>query len=80
MNIEPKMSCLLVLTLSGSAKNKFVETALQGVLGLARDIHGAEALSRRLGHGLDVSILGDNDFYSQRAVVSRPLPLRITLA
>ncbi|KAF8313104.1 Phosphomevalonate kinase [Clavulina sp. PMI_390] len=48
------------------AKNKFVEAALEGVLILAREIQGIDKLANILGNGLEIVIMGDNDFYSQR--------------
>lgn len=59
-------------TSSGSAsatKNKFVHLALQRTLALATERRSAGTLQNSLGHGLDITIVGDNDFYSQRAQV-----------
>ena len=63
-------------TSSGSAsatKNKFVHLALQRTLALATELRSAGTLQNSLSHGLDITIAGDNDFYSQRAQVSRYL-------
>ena len=54
-----------------AAKNKFVHLALQRTLALALEARGAGALQNSLSYGLDVTIVGDNDFYSQRAQVRR---------
>lgn len=56
-------------------KNKFVHLALQRTIALAIEARGAGTLQNRLGYGLDITIVGDNDFYSQRAqLTSRNLP------
>ncbi|KAH7923401.1 Phosphomevalonate kinase [Leucogyrophana mollusca] len=49
--------------------NKFVHLALQHTLTLALEIHGGDpaVLEKDLSHGLDIAVVGDNDFYSQRA-------------
>lgn len=47
-----------------------METALACVLGLAREMLGPEALYKLLAKSLNITILGDNDFYSQRLKVS----------
>lgn len=52
---------------SSSSKNKFVHLAIQRTLSLALEIRGANALKDALSNGLDIAIVGDNDFYSQRA-------------
>ncbi|KIJ39909.1 hypothetical protein M422DRAFT_257232 [Sphaerobolus stellatus SS14] len=49
------------------AKNKFVNLAVQKVLTLVVEVKGASFLSSNLEQGLDITIVGDNDFYSQRA-------------
>lgn len=43
--------------------------ALQRTLQLVLEIKGAAHLKTALADGLDVTIMGDNDFYSQRAKV-----------
>ncbi|KAI0728166.1 ribosomal protein S5 domain 2-type protein [Fomitopsis betulina] len=52
---------------SSASKNKFVHLALQRTLSLALEQRGAGALQNSLSYGLDITIVGDNDFYSQRA-------------
>ncbi|KAI0743895.1 Phosphomevalonate kinase [Daedaleopsis nitida] len=54
-------------THSASTKNKFVHLALQRTLSLATELKSAGTLQNTLSHGLDITIVGDNDFYSQRA-------------
>ncbi|KAI0063609.1 Phosphomevalonate kinase [Artomyces pyxidatus] len=51
---------------ASSSTNKFVQLALQKTLSLALEVKGAAELSQVLTHGLDITIAGDNDFYSQR--------------
>lgn len=53
-----------------TSKNKFVHLALQHTFSLAIEIKGLAAIQKTLANGLDVTIVGDNDFYSQRAKVS----------
>ncbi|KAG8721635.1 phosphomevalonate kinase [Ceratobasidium sp. 394] len=57
------------------SKNSFVQIALEGTLAVALEIRGSDAFLSRLGSGLDIYVLGANDFYSQRAsLVTRNLP------
>ncbi|KII92916.1 hypothetical protein PLICRDRAFT_490895 [Plicaturopsis crispa FD-325 SS-3] len=49
------------------SKNKFVHLALQSTLAVAVEIKGVDAVKQSLSKGLDIAIVGDNDFYSQRA-------------
>lgn len=56
-------------TTAASTENKFVQLALERTLALAVEVNGAGTLANTLGSGLDVAIVGDNDFYSQRAQV-----------
>ncbi|KAK7687082.1 hypothetical protein QCA50_009582 [Cerrena zonata] len=57
------------------SKNKFVHLALERTLTLASQLRGSKALQERLSHDLAITIVGDNDFYSQRAqLTSRNLP------
>ncbi|KAI0256085.1 ribosomal protein S5 domain 2-type protein [Lactifluus subvellereus] len=49
-----------------ASKNKFVHLALQKTLSLALEAKGPAELERALGAGLDITIAGDNDFYSQQ--------------
>ena len=51
-------------------KNKFVQLALDRVLLLALELKGTDPLRKTLSSGLDIVIVGHNDFYSQRAQVS----------
>lgn len=61
-----------------SSKNKFVYLALQKTISLACEVRGTDAVSKVLARGLDISIVGDNDFYSQRAQLeSKGLPRSI---
>lgn len=46
-----------------------MEIALRCVLVLVGELQGLENLKSLLKTGIDISILGDNDFYSQRALV-----------
>ncbi|KAJ8463815.1 hypothetical protein ONZ45_g17450 [Pleurotus djamor] len=50
-----------------SSKNKFVHLALQSAVLLAAEKKGSSVVLTTLAKGLDVTIVGDNDFYSQRA-------------
>ncbi|KAL0576662.1 phosphomevalonate kinase [Marasmius crinis-equi] len=50
-----------------SSKNKFVHLALQNTISLACEARGTSAISEILSQGLEIAIVGDNDFYSQRA-------------
>ncbi|KAI0930310.1 hypothetical protein AcW1_009039 [Taiwanofungus camphoratus] len=60
---------------TSSTKNKFVHLALQRTLSLALEARSAGALQNSLSYGLDITIVGDNDFYSQRAqLAARSLP------
>jgi hypothetical protein len=47
-----------------------VHLALQHTFSLAVEIKGLAAIQKTLAKGLDITIVGDNDFYSQRAKVS----------
>lgn len=56
-------------------RNKFVHLALECTFQLVKEIKGTEHLRTALHRGLDVAILGGNDFYSQRAQLeTRGLP------
>ena len=52
-----------------AAKNKFVQLAIERTLSLALEMRGAQALRNSLSSDINITILGDNDFYSQRAQV-----------
>lgn len=49
-----------------ASTNKFVHLALQKTLSLALEKRGPAELGLALGAGLDITIVGDNDFYSQQ--------------
>ncbi|KAF9049746.1 phosphomevalonate kinase [Panaeolus papilionaceus] len=53
--------------IQSQTKNKFVHLALQHTLALGAEIKGLESITKSLKSGLDITIAGDNDFYSQRA-------------
>ena len=61
---------LFIGVYSAAQSNKFVHIALQCTLSLALEVKGVATLKEALAGGLDVAIVGDNDFYSQRARVS----------
>ncbi|KAI5889349.1 Phosphomevalonate kinase [Schizophyllum commune H4-8] len=50
-----------------SSKNKFVQLALEKTAALAAEKLGTDAVTKALEAGTDIAIVGDNDFYSQRA-------------
>ncbi|KAJ8076459.1 phosphomevalonate kinase [Marasmius tenuissimus] len=54
-------------TSQNSSKNRFVHLALQNTISLACEVRGTTTVSKILARGLDITIVGDNDFYSQRA-------------
>jgi phosphomevalonate kinase len=54
---------------NSSSRNKFVHLALQHTIALAMEVNGVDAIRERLADGLSITIVGDNDFYSQRATV-----------
>ncbi|KAJ6499907.1 phosphomevalonate kinase [Mycena vitilis] len=64
---------------TNATKNKFVHLALQKLLSLACEMKGAPHVESKLASGIDVCIVGDNDFYSQRAQLAS-LGLPRTLA
>ncbi|KLO19480.1 phosphomevalonate kinase [Schizopora paradoxa] len=57
----------VVQSSSDSSKNKFVHLALQKTFRLVLELKGREHVANVLRDGLDITIAGDNDFYSQRA-------------
>ncbi|KAH9998520.1 ribosomal protein S5 domain 2-type protein [Russula compacta] len=60
------------------SNNKFVHLALQKTLSLALEAKGPADLEHTLGAGLDITIVGDNDFYSQQDQLrSRNLPVSL---
>ncbi|KAI0268714.1 ribosomal protein S5 domain 2-type protein [Gloeopeniophorella convolvens] len=63
---------------SSASTNKFVHLALQKTLSLALEATGPAKLSQALGTGLDITIVGDNDFYSQQdQLKARGLPVSL---
>ncbi|KAJ2983906.1 hypothetical protein NUW54_g10581 [Trametes sanguinea] len=61
--------------ISATTKNKFVHLALQRTLSLAAELKSVGTLQNTLSYGLDIAIVGDNDFYSQRAqLAAQDLP------
>ncbi|KIK55390.1 hypothetical protein GYMLUDRAFT_76514 [Collybiopsis luxurians FD-317 M1] len=48
------------------SSNNFVQLALQHTISVALKFRGNEAVNQVLANGLDIAIIGDNDFYSQR--------------
>ena len=60
----------MLTDLTSTSKNKFVHLALQHTFSLAVEIKGLAAIQKTLANGIDIIIVGDNDFYSQRAKVS----------
>jgi hypothetical protein len=52
-----------------AGSNKFVHLALARTLQLAAELRGAASVRAALAPGLDIAIVGANDFYSQRAAV-----------
>jgi phosphomevalonate kinase len=52
---------------SNMSKNKFVHLAIQNTLGLAAELKGSQHVKDSLKSGIEIVIMGDNDFYSQRA-------------
>jgi len=65
INTKVDMICCFSLT-----KNKFVQLAIEKTIKLGCELKGATAIQESVSKGLDVAIVGDNDFYSQRATVS----------
>ncbi|KAG8907936.1 phosphomevalonate kinase [Tulasnella sp. 403] len=47
-------------------KNKFIQLAIERVLFIAIEVRGSQNLRQATAQGLDIIIVGDNDFYSQR--------------
>jgi hypothetical protein len=72
--IASKLSLILRVDDGTGSKNPFVRIALEGTLALALELRGADEFLSALGSGLDIHVLGANDFYSQRASVSCFLP------
>ncbi|KAJ3570366.1 hypothetical protein NP233_g4457 [Leucocoprinus birnbaumii] len=51
-------------------KNKFVQLAIEKTIKLSIELKGATATQEAISTGLDIAIVGDNDFYSQRATLA----------
>ncbi|KAI8048454.1 Phosphomevalonate kinase [Thamnidium elegans] len=49
------------------SRNKFVETCLKYTLQVILERVNHSLVEQKLSHGIDITIVGDNDFYSQRA-------------
>ncbi|KAF7361881.1 Phosphomevalonate kinase [Mycena venus] len=77
VKLEP--SVLVEESPTNASKNKFVHLALQSILSLACEMKGTAHVKSKLASGINVSIIGDNDFYSQRAQLAS-LGLPRTLA
>ena len=65
--------------LYSTSENKFVQLALQHAIALVVEARGTADVQVAFANGLDVTIVGGNDFYSQRSKVSSFLPARICL-
>ncbi|EMD37919.1 hypothetical protein CERSUDRAFT_50219 [Gelatoporia subvermispora B] len=76
VDLDPALAAIRVEPhVSNTSRNKFVHLALQRTLTLAQEVLGSGSLQNSLAHGLDITIAGDNDFYSQRAqLAARNLP------
>lgn len=55
--------------LKNLTKNKFVQLAIEKTVKLGIEVRGATAIQESISSGLDIVIVGDNDFYSQRATL-----------
>lgn len=69
MRLKLDVHSIILISDIRAAKNKFVHIALQISLRLAHEIRGATAFEACLKAPLLVTIVGGNDFYSQRAKV-----------
>ncbi|KAK4512380.1 60S ribosomal protein L38 [Mucor velutinosus] len=54
-------------SITTGSSNKFVETCLKFTLQIILERTGAQQVNQLLSNGIEVTIVGDNDFYSQRA-------------
>ncbi|KXN90598.1 putative phosphomevalonate kinase [Leucoagaricus sp. SymC.cos] len=57
-------------SLNNLSKNKFVHLAIEKTIKLGIELRGASAIQEAVSRGLDIAIVGDNDFYSQRATLA----------
>lgn len=55
---------------TNTSKNKFVHLALQNTIAIASELSGISSVIETLSTGIDIVIVGDNDFYSQRKKLS----------
>lgn len=53
------------------SSNKFVETCIKYTLTVIYERIGKDEVNQLLGQGIQITIVGDNDFYSQRAQVTK---------
>ncbi|KAG8981541.1 phosphomevalonate kinase [Tulasnella sp. JGI-2019a] len=63
---SPRGEIGLRASVSNASKNKFVQLAIERVLFLSLQISGIQAARQATAQGLEIVIVGDNDFYSQR--------------
>lgn len=61
-------------------KNKFVHLALQKTIALSVEAKGSDSVLSSLKNGLDIAIVGDNDFYSQRVKVRSVVLLALSVS
>ncbi|KAG2206315.1 hypothetical protein INT47_007329, partial [Mucor saturninus] len=54
-------------SITTQSQNKFVETCLKFSLDVILQRIGSQALNEKLAQGIEITIVGANDFYSQRA-------------
>lgn len=59
--------------LSSTSKNKFVRLALESTIAVASEISGVASVVKTLSNGIDIGVVGDNDFYSQREKVGEKM-------
>jgi len=52
--------------ITNTSKNKFVHLALQSTITIVSELGGISPVIETLSGGVDIAIVGDNDFYSQR--------------
>lgn len=71
--VRPRSRCKLYDTYRfvdcSSSTNKFVHLAIQHTIALAVEARGVVPIQEQLAQGLDITVVGHNDFYSQRAKV-----------
>ncbi|ORX47469.1 Phosphomevalonate kinase [Hesseltinella vesiculosa] len=69
--VQSTLSNLIIQSSADASSNKFVETCLRYTLKVILEKVGAPALDKIAQHGLDICIVGDNDFYSQREELNK---------